>query len=655
MKLLDKILLLLALVSLVATTACDGGSSADGTKAPDTPSGIAVVTAKGGSATVSWTGNTNSGSYTVLYNTEDSTTTGSPLKEEDTSSGASITDLTIGETYYFWIVPVTGDDVEQTPVASPNNSSGGYTMPDYDDPDTPADLQVTVDTSGNLTVSWTGNKNDGVYTAYADTNQNLSDGTSGSVDEYTYNPGERHYYTISGLTPGNSYYICAVPKKQDSTELSPVWYDSGSQVKIDIPADIPTNVTAVIDGSGDIEVTWTGNKNDGIYYIQYGDTLSCSSGQYKDVASPYTISDMPTGTWYISVLPGTDTTTSDKVLANTGTPISNWTPHLVKEKIAGTITQLIESDSEYIYYTDNSKNLGIIDIRGITDFSTATLTPVTQLVSSDYYLDGMAVAGSQVYFALRADGATVQTSSEMARIIITKSASAPSLAAPSLYDFDLFKTGSADGHRGTAVITDGTYIYLTVHDNNGTYPNEDYLASFHPATSTWRDYTIAGEDTFYPGLTVAGDTLYHTSNRYITTFDITDPDNLGTKVQNSIGTLGLKGCVIVQGDYIFTTNQINTVTIFNTPDFSEAATINVTASDIAISGTTLCITNSSITSEGFAMIDITDPQNPGTIRWIQSGTDTTNDYDKKASQVTIQDKYAFVTTPTGISIIQLSQ
>jgi len=658
--------ILSAIILTFCITACDGGSGGtDSTPAPDTPENITVTPAKGGLATVAWTGNSNNGTYSLVYNTQNSITEGTPSIETAALSGIEISGLTIGATYYFWIVPVDEDDVEMTPVAAPDNDSGGYMMPEYDDPDTPSDIVVHIYSDGDVFVEWAGNTNDGSYKVYANTTKDLT-GTPVSGSDSGYDEIESRYYeSLYGLTSGNSYYICVVPVKQDSTELTPVWYDSDTAtagvvdpVYIDLPAEVPTNVAAVIDADGNVLVTWDGNSNDGIYRIYCGSTPdfhSCSEMYQTDVSSPYTISDLATGTWYVFVAPGTSGSTSDGVIANSGSPVQIWVPHMINEIIEGTGVRSLQCDGDYIYYTDYSNNFGMIDIREVTDYSDGSFspTPVTQNVSS-MTVDRFALVGDQAFFSL-STGAD-KNDPEMARIYITKGTGAPSLSAPSTFDIDTYKTGSDSGHHGKNITTDGTYVYLFVNDKSGTYPDEEFIASFNPATGTWLDYVSAGTLCNNPGMIIVNNTIYASLNKSISIFDITDPDDLGSRVSNTV-TDSLGGQIIVSGNYIFTYKNYDTVEIFNKDDYSLASSVNLESyiNSMYISGNFLFVTNSSTGTEGMGIIDITDPANPGPVRWVITGTYTYNNYNKMAAGIAVVGNYAFVGTPNGISVVELQE
>ncbi len=74
-----------------------------------------------------------------------------------------------------------------------------------------------------------------------------------------------------------------------------------------------------------------------------------------------------------------------------------------------------------------------------------------------------------------------------------------------------------------------------------------------------------------------------------------------------------------------------------------------------ISGDFLFVSNSSAETEGMGIVDITDPENPGTIRWVITGTYTYNNYDKKAAGIAVVGNHTFVGTPNGISVVELSE
>jgi len=74
-----------------------------------------------------------------------------------------------------------------------------------------------------------------------------------------------------------------------------------------------------------------------------------------------------------------------------------------------------------------------------------------------------------------------------------------------------------------------------------------------------------------------------------------------------------------------------------------------------ISGNFLFVTNSSTGTEGMGIIDITDPANPGPVRWVITGIYTYNNYNKMAAGIAVVGNYAFVGTPNGISVVELQE
>jgi len=645
---LSKLLLIFSLITLTAlVTGCESGDGgSDVPSAPDTPASITVVPAKGGATTVTWTGNRNDGSYTLIYNTENSTTSGSPETETSASSGIEITGLTIGETYYFWIVPVEEGGAELTPAAAPNNAGGGYTMPDYDDPDTPEDVTVEISSNGTVSVSWKGGINDGSYKVYADENQILSDGTFAAGSEPGYDEMEaRHYDVLYGLTSGSDYYICVVPVKQDGSELTPAWHSV--QIHMQIPPDLPANVTAVIDGAGNVQVTWDGNVNDGTYEIrcsQIGTPINHWTERYEDVTSPYTISDLPTGTWYIRVVTATVGTTN-YVAANSGNPVEVWIPHLINEISVGAGVGYVQSDGEYIYYTDYSNNFGIIDIRNVTDFSEGNFAPVPvkQEVSSAT-IRGLAIVNSEAYFALQTG--PDEADPELARIVIAKSPL--SLAAPTPYNL----TGSTAGYVGNNVVTDGTYLYLLALNKDS--PQRLWLNIFNPGSYTWgASRLIDPSDNGY-ALTYYDNTVYADVGNKIASFDVSTGGSIGEPANNILSDYSNQ-IIAVSENHVFVAGS-GIIKVYAKTDYSEVASINYGdfIHTLFVSGNTLFVTNSSTSTEGMGIIDITDPANPGDIRWVTTGSGST-DNDKKAAGVAVVGDYAFIGTPLGITVVQLAQ
>jgi len=633
---------------------------------PDTPSVITVTPGKGGTVTIAWAGGVNDGSYNLIYNTQNSTTVGSPHNETGVSSGIEFTGLTIGGTYYFWIVPVDKEGSELSPVAAPNNTSSGYTTPDYDDPDTPAQIQLNIYSSGEVFVKWTGNLNDGSYKVYADTDLDISNGTAVTVTDPEYDESENKYYqTLNSLTEGNDYYICVVPVKQDGTELTPVWYDADTNtpgddpIHISNPAQIPSNVTAEIDKNGNVLVTWDGSANDGIYYIRCGNTSDSWSKQYKNVTSPYTISDLGTGTWYVKVHPGTDGTISDGIAANSGIPVQVWVPNLINEVSLGTGVRHLHSDGDYIYYTCYNGDFGIIDIREVTDFSDAGFnpTPVTQNVTNykvneidvSLTINGIALAGDEAYFALSTTAD--KDCPEMARVLITKSSHAPSLTSPVPYN----KTGPAKGFTGNNVATDGTYVYLLALNKDS--PQRLYLHIFDPRYYTWGAESLIDPSDNGCALTFDNNKLYADTGNKITTFDVSTPGTIGAPV-DIISSNYSNQIITVSENLVFVSETTATdITLYSKADYSQISSVSYSSSinSMFISGNFLFATNSNSGTKGMGIIDITDPANPGSVRWVITGTDTTNNYDKKAAGIAVVGNNAFVGTPTGISVIQLAE
>ena len=255
-----------------------------------------ALTATPGNAQVSlsWTAPASDGGslvtgYHVYQGTTqdfaDSTIAGSP-----TGTSTTVTRLTDGTTYYFWVAADYGDP-DDPDVGPPSTDASATPVSVATRPGPPTALTATPG-NAQVSLSWTAPASDGGslvtgYHVYQGTTQDFADSTIAGSPTGTST-------TVTRLTNGTTYYfwVAADYGDPDDPDVGPPSTDaSATPVSVATRPGRPTALTAT-PGNAQVSLSWTAPASDGGslvtgYHVYQGTT--------QDFADS-TIAGSPTGT-----------------------------------------------------------------------------------------------------------------------------------------------------------------------------------------------------------------------------------------------------------------------------------------------------------------------------------------------------------------------
>jgi hypothetical protein len=213
--------------SLGSETAANGGVTLTvQTSAPEIPSAISAVTETNGTLTVSWTGNSNAGSYSIIVDDDSSYNDDTPLvKNDGVVSGTVVSGLDSGS-YYAWIVVYdnNGDEVDVLPL---NSASSIAIINSATDPaEDPTSVTASTPSLGTATISWDGEVNGGSYIIVIDNDYDFTNDTPVQTITSASSP-----YTVTGLSSA-TYYFWVIPVDKDGNSGTETAANSGSGLDI---------------------------------------------------------------------------------------------------------------------------------------------------------------------------------------------------------------------------------------------------------------------------------------------------------------------------------------------------------------------------------------------------------------------------------------
>ncbi len=281
----------------------EGAASASLSATPATvPSAPTLdsATAGNGQVSLSWTAASNNGGSTLTGFKVYHGTTGniadatSETVLDGSATSHTVTGLTNGTQYYFWVSAVNGVGESEK---SGNKSATPVTVPSA------PTLDSATAGAGQVALCWTAASGTGGsaltgFKVYRSTTSNIADATSESVSG-----GSTASYTATGLTNGTTYYfwVSAVNGVGESDKSG-----SKSATPATVP-DAPGSFAAGTVSGTTVPLSWAAAASNGStisgYVIEYGTDTSYSAGSQTAGAGDTGISiDVGgTGTWYFRI------------------------------------------------------------------------------------------------------------------------------------------------------------------------------------------------------------------------------------------------------------------------------------------------------------------------------------------------------------------
>lgn len=226
-----------------------------------------------------------------------------------TAQSKSVTGLLEGTTYYFALK--TQDEVPN--ISSISNVVSGTTL-DGTAPAAVADLTVTGTTASTVSLSWTSPGDDGsagTATSYdlRYSQSTINSGNFSGASQATGEPtpavaGTGQTFTLTGLTPSTTYYIClkTVDEASNASAVSNV--PTGATIALDTtPPAAVANLSLGSRSSSGLTASWTSPGDDGgtgtatTYDLRYATSSVAARGRVENVVngstwspanSPYT-------------------------------------------------------------------------------------------------------------------------------------------------------------------------------------------------------------------------------------------------------------------------------------------------------------------------------------------------------------------------------
>jgi len=247
-----------------------GGTSAIASGVLVAAPGGLTVSAANQQITVSWASVPGATSYQVYHSTS-TTIPGSPSVTVTTTSG-TITGLTNGTTYYFWVKAVnTTGTSGASPVASakPIGNMGVVTL--------------TTGGSGQLVLSWSTVAGADQYDVYHNTSNSIPASPAQTVSATA--------ATISGLTNGTTYYLWVKPKNANGT-------GTVSASASGVPMATPGNLT-VSAANQQITVSWASVPGATSYQVFYSTSATIPASPSDTITGmSKTFTSLTNGTTY---------------------------------------------------------------------------------------------------------------------------------------------------------------------------------------------------------------------------------------------------------------------------------------------------------------------------------------------------------------------
>jgi len=245
---------------------------------PNAPYSISAKVNSAGGIVISWSSVSNATGYYIYRNT---TPSGSYTKI-GLSDKTSYVDYDIlqGATYYYNVSAYNGN-VEGSQYATPISA----TTP----PSAPTSISATVNTDGDIVISWPSVSNATKYYIYRST---TSSGTYTKIDSST-TISTTNSYTDKTANSGTTYYYKVSASNSGGEGLK------SNYAEVTTRPSTPTGVSATVNSNGDIVISWSSVSNATGYYIYRSTT---PSGSYTKIGTssttPYTDYNVAAGTTY---------------------------------------------------------------------------------------------------------------------------------------------------------------------------------------------------------------------------------------------------------------------------------------------------------------------------------------------------------------------
>lgn len=241
---------------------------------------------------ISWEEVTGAEGYYVYYNSSDDFDSATQTASV-TDAAYTLTGLTSGDTWYFWVSTWNSDDGE----TDASDVVSAVVSAAYIDP--PENINTTSVSTSSVTLSWDAVSGVTGYQIYkSDTNDadaaelvKTQTGVSAS---------------LSGLSSGTVYYFWV--RSLNSTN-DPGDYSAAFTCKTSLAA--PQNIFAAADTTTSVEVTWDAVVGAEGYDVYYGTTNSIASmtKAASTTKTTYTVTGLTTGTTYFFRVRATDSST----------------------------------------------------------------------------------------------------------------------------------------------------------------------------------------------------------------------------------------------------------------------------------------------------------------------------------------------------------
>ncbi|MCL2525813.1 MAG: fibronectin type III domain-containing protein, partial [Coriobacteriia bacterium] len=244
---------------VAATNAVGTGGSAQSNtltlwNVPDAPTGVtALAGPAGGQVELSWTAPDFNGGSTITTYTVYASTTGSiPWTTVGTTNGSTfsylVSGLNAGSTLYFTVAAqnIVGFSNYATPAAQATTWSV---------PDAPTDVTATQTDPGVVELTWT----DGADNESAITGYEIACSSDGGASWSATQTASSQPASVSGLVAGGSYIFRVAATNSVGTGDSA---QSNTITLWSVP-DAPTSVSASVESSTSVQVSWTAPANNG--------------------------------------------------------------------------------------------------------------------------------------------------------------------------------------------------------------------------------------------------------------------------------------------------------------------------------------------------------------------------------------------------------
>ena len=250
------------------------------------PTGL-TASASGQTVTLTWTADSiATQGYDVYQGTALGALSSTPVQSNVSGTSTAISGLELGQNYVFAIAAVSSGGV------SPLSSPVGVTLV----PAAPTDLKVTSSGAGSLSLTWTGGSGSSTYDVF----QGTASGGEGATPVLAGSTGSAA--TFSGLTPGQRYFFTVTGLDAGGSSAA-----SAEAIGTVIPSP-PTGLAAT-PGNGSASLSWTASPGATSYVVYQGTSSGAegSSPVMSGIPSPSaSITGLKNGTTYYFTVAAVD-------------------------------------------------------------------------------------------------------------------------------------------------------------------------------------------------------------------------------------------------------------------------------------------------------------------------------------------------------------